>query len=99
MLKKTETEETIVFFVTFLSLVAFQLGGPGPPLWLRLCPGVRNFWKKTNNKCGKNSLPKLDKKSYKFLVETFFYFLVLSKFDKNMRQIFSQYLFSSAKIY
>ena len=27
-----ETEETIVFFVTFLSLVAFQLGegGPGP---------------------------------------------------------------------
>ena len=31
MLKKTETEETIVFFVTFLSLVAFQLrGGAGP---------------------------------------------------------------------
>ena len=27
MLKKTETEETIVFFVTFLSLVAFQWGG------------------------------------------------------------------------
>ena len=26
-----ETEETIVFFVTFLSLIAFQLGGPGPP--------------------------------------------------------------------
>ena len=25
-----ETEETIVFFVTFLSLVAFQLGGAGP---------------------------------------------------------------------
>ena len=24
-----ETEETIVFFVTFLSLVAFQLGGGG----------------------------------------------------------------------
>ena len=40
MLKETETEETIVFFVTFLSLVAFQLrGGPGPlgPPWLRLC--------------------------------------------------------------
>ena len=39
MLKETETEETIVFFVTFLSLVAFRLGGrggpPGPP-WLRL---------------------------------------------------------------
>ena len=37
--KKTETEETIVFFVTFLSLVAFQLGGGGPEpyrLWLRL---------------------------------------------------------------
>ena len=31
MLKESETEETIVFFVTFLSLVAFQLwGGPGP---------------------------------------------------------------------
>ena len=31
MLKETETEETIVFFVTFLSLVAFQLGlGPDP---------------------------------------------------------------------
>ena len=26
-----ETEETIVFFVTFLSLVAFQLGGRAPP--------------------------------------------------------------------
>ena len=32
MLKETETEEKIVFFVTFLSLVAFQLGAwPGPP--------------------------------------------------------------------
>ena len=31
MLKNTETEETMVFFVTFLSLVASQLGGgPGP---------------------------------------------------------------------
>ena len=31
MLKKTETEETVVFFVTFLSLVAFRLGeGPDP---------------------------------------------------------------------
>ena len=30
MLKETQTEETIVFFVTFLSLGAFQLGG-GPP--------------------------------------------------------------------
>ena len=34
MLKETETEETIVFFVTILSLVAFQSGGgraPCPP--------------------------------------------------------------------
>ena len=34
-LKETETEETIVFFVTFLSLVAFNWGegrAPGPPL-------------------------------------------------------------------
>ena len=31
MLKETKTEETIVFFVTFLSLVAFQLEGAGPP--------------------------------------------------------------------
>ena len=35
MLKQTETEETTGFNVTFLSLVAFQLG-PGPP---RLSPG------------------------------------------------------------
>ena len=34
MLKETKTEETIVFFVTFLSLVAFQLGRAWPP-WLR----------------------------------------------------------------
>ena len=36
MQKETETEETIFFFVTFLSLVTFQLGGGlghlGPPL-------------------------------------------------------------------
>ena len=33
MLKETKTEETIVFFVTFLSSGAFQLegGGAGPP--------------------------------------------------------------------
>ena len=30
MLKETETGETIVFFVKFLSLVAFQLRGAGP---------------------------------------------------------------------
>ena len=29
MLKETETEETIVLFVTFLSLAAIQLGGGG----------------------------------------------------------------------
>ena len=29
ILKETETEETIVFFVTFLLLVAFQWGGRG----------------------------------------------------------------------
>ena len=28
MLKETEAEETTVFFVTFLSWLAFQLGGP-----------------------------------------------------------------------
>ena len=34
MLEETESEETIGFFVIFLSLVAFQLGearGPSPP--------------------------------------------------------------------
>ena len=34
MLKEAKTEEPTVFFVTFLSLVAFQLGkegGGGPP--------------------------------------------------------------------
>ena len=30
MLKEIETEKTTGFFVTLLSLVAFQLGGPGP---------------------------------------------------------------------
>ena len=37
MLKETQTEDTIVFFETFLSLGAFQLGGGLPArLWLRL---------------------------------------------------------------
>ena len=31
MLKETEAEETILVFLTFLSFVAFQLGGEGPP--------------------------------------------------------------------
>ena len=44
-----ETEETVVFFVTFLSLVAFQLGGGAGPPWLRLCAGTdanahRSIW-------------------------------------------------------
>ena len=40
MLKETETEETIVFFVTFLSLVAFQWGDgpPGPGYAIVLLP-------------------------------------------------------------
>ena len=33
MLKETKTEETIVFFVTFLLLVAFQGGGGGRAPW------------------------------------------------------------------
>ena len=43
MLKETETEKKLSFFVTFLLLVAFQLGGSRPPgpLWLYLCEGVR----------------------------------------------------------
>ena len=32
LLKETETEETILFFVTFLSLVEFRLGGRADPL-------------------------------------------------------------------
>ena len=40
MLEETETQETIEFFVTFLSLGTFQLGGGGPPApWLLLCAG------------------------------------------------------------
>ena len=36
MLEETEAEETKGFFVTFLSLVTFQLEGGRDP-WLRLC--------------------------------------------------------------
>ena len=36
MLKEAEYEETIGFFVTCLSLVAFQLGGPLPLATLML---------------------------------------------------------------
>ena len=45
MLKK-KTEETIVFFVTFLSLVAFQLGGkpgPLPPSGYAYVPRIGQF--------------------------------------------------------
>ena len=31
MLKETDAEETIGFFVTFLSMVVFELGGGRPP--------------------------------------------------------------------
>ena len=45
MLKETETEETIVFFVTFLSLVAFQLGGgPGPRLAMPMVGYAHQLW-------------------------------------------------------
>ena len=41
MLKETKAEETIVFFVTFLLLVAFQLGGGrAPPLATPMFPGL-----------------------------------------------------------
>ena len=39
MLKETETEETIGFNVTFLSLVAFQLEGAGAP-WAPLATAM-----------------------------------------------------------
>ena len=38
-----ETEETIVFFVTFLSLVTFQLGGPPAPLATLMFGSLRSF--------------------------------------------------------
>ena len=43
MLKNTETNKTIGFFVTFLSLVAFQLEGsraPYPPLAVPMSRGA-----------------------------------------------------------
>ena len=43
MLKETETEETIVFFVTFLSLVAFNWGGGGPWLTPGYAYGSKNL--------------------------------------------------------
>ena len=44
MLKETEAEETIGFFDTFLSLVAFQLGGgeAGPLAMPKPCPPRNN---------------------------------------------------------
>ena len=41
MLKETETEETIVFFVTFLSLVAFQFGRGRAPWPLSYAYGLQ----------------------------------------------------------
>ena len=43
MLKETETEETIVFFVAFLSLAAIQSGGTGP-LGSTLLPPRLRLW-------------------------------------------------------
>ena len=45
MLKETPTEDTTVFFVTFLSLGAFQLGG-GPP-----APFGYDFLAQTSSTC------------------------------------------------
>ena len=45
MLKETETEETILFLVIFLSLVAFQMGGRGlhaPPLAMPMIGRIDN---------------------------------------------------------
>ena len=55
MLKESETEERIVFFVTFFSLVAFQFEGRAfwAPHWLRLCTVV---YIKGLPKVGTNSL-------------------------------------------
>ena len=68
MLKKTETEKTIVFFVTFLSLVALQLGGPGPPgppsgYAYALNKGVisRKFKKTVSNDCATVNLHAVEK--------------------------------------
>ena len=47
MLKETEADETIGFFVTFLSLVAFQLGERGtwaPPLATPMPPWRGPEW-------------------------------------------------------
>ena len=48
MLKESETYERIVFFVAFLSLIAFQLGGGPdllPPNWLRLWSQISDYFK------------------------------------------------------
>ena len=37
MLEETEAEETIGFFVTFLSLMTFQMEGARGPLASRMC--------------------------------------------------------------
>ena len=60
MLKETETEETIVFSVIFLSLVEFRLGGdrpPGPPpgYAFGLCPPLefgQKIWAETRAESG-----------------------------------------------
>ena len=47
MLKETKTEETIGLIVTFLSLVAFQLGGG----LLSPTPGYAHDWDGLNHGC------------------------------------------------
>ena len=65
MLKEIKTKETIVFFVTFLSLVAFQLGGgagslppPPPTPWLHLFCGevaINDYLHPQSRTCPKQS--------------------------------------------
>ena len=49
LLKETETKETIVFFVTFLLLVAFQSGGTRAP-WAPLATPM--VVSKFRDRCG-----------------------------------------------
>ena len=56
MLKNTETEETMVFFVTFLSLVASQLGRARAPWALPLATSMIQLTVPTKNKAYFDSL-------------------------------------------
>ena len=59
MLKETKTEETIVFFVKFLSLVAFQLGGGGRAPWAHPLATLMQESTSTQNMQGDSSLHNL----------------------------------------